>query len=694
MKRTTRGLLVSLAGLTVLRQLPPAPPNPHDLPQGEPIRKTLLQWFRIQRKEILGTMPAVGTGEVPTKFSLTTDYNDRMASAMTPILGVYWQEAGKEVRERLGLDPDEWKVTDPNLAKAIEAQAFDFCEATNKTTDLELSQALAKLRAELKAGILDEGETLKQLTDRVQGIFDNAERYRARRIAATEASRALHSAEVLSAAESGVVAGFEWLASGDACPICQQIAAKAPRVKLGDRFAEIGDHPTYKDIRHPPAHPHCQCSLLEVLLPEYGGPESVEWAKPLIQPKPEGWDGEVAPVKPKRLAVKPIKPKPEPKAISHGGKTKPPKTPKQVAPKRWTTGPIESRIAGYMDAEGEALRQRLLAELKDFKSEPVGNIGKQMAEHLAKNLEKRAAIAGIRQKLSDDIDARTKRIAELEALPKPWSEETKGKLAFLYKANDHDRSAFLKTFDESNRLDTARQKLEAQIRGLERTQASDVVKRVLGLPEADQVAVNRQPVPAHLGQFWLDKESTPNLSSKQEKNYEHAAAFIRAITAKSGLHKEAEGGVTVQVMEFNSGRAKGQRAYCHSPGRFLGAVHVAAWNEPRVMAHEIGHQVEIALGAEEAATAWVWHRTRNTPAIKMNRLGQGYSDDEVGNEDEFGSLFGGNRNSAAYLGKTYKNGQTEVLSMLTELLYADPAQLCKDPEAFGLLIGILRDRIR
>lgn len=275
----------ALAGLVLTRKPPKDEGNTYGLPDGEPIRLTLKQWFKRQRKEILGSIPTIGA-DLSGEFPSLSDYDDPMASAMTPILGLYWDESGKKVRERLGLDPDEWKVTDPKLEEKIRRASLTFCEATNATTSLNLDEALRKLREELVSGLLGEGETLRELTDRVNSVFDQAEEWRAFRIARTEAARAVHAAQLESAIESGVVAGLEWLVSGDACPLCIQIAAEVKQVKLGQKFAVKGDHPDYRDIRHPPAHPGCMCTALEVLLPEYGGPESPEWGATLDQPDP------------------------------------------------------------------------------------------------------------------------------------------------------------------------------------------------------------------------------------------------------------------------------------------------------------------------------------------------------------------------------------------------------------------------
>ena len=128
---------------------------------------------------------------------------------------------------------------------------MDFCESMNETTSLQLDEALSATKAALKEGIVTHGESIEQLTDRVNAIFDSAERWRARRIAQTETSRAMHAAQEQSAIQSHVVSGWEWLPSSGACPICLAIAARARFVKLGQPFAIIGDNPLYSTIKFP-----------------------------------------------------------------------------------------------------------------------------------------------------------------------------------------------------------------------------------------------------------------------------------------------------------------------------------------------------------------------------------------------------------------------------------------------------------
>ncbi len=263
------------------RAAPAIGDGPDGLPTGAPIKKGLAAWFRKQQAEVLGTVATIGT-ELPAAFPPLTDYDDPMARAMTPILSAYWKESGKkttgELAARTGLDLGAWTVTNPHTRAAIEGAALSFCAATNATTGLDLNSALATLKEELKAGIVDHGEGLPALRKRVQSVFTAASDSRAGSIAATEASRAVHAAQLAAAEESGVVAGMEWVISDDACPKCRAVYNQARMVPLGQPFARYGTHADYSTVRHPPLHPRDQCSVSEVLSPAYGGPADPDWA--------------------------------------------------------------------------------------------------------------------------------------------------------------------------------------------------------------------------------------------------------------------------------------------------------------------------------------------------------------------------------------------------------------------------------
>lgn len=272
--------------------------NTFGLPRGHTLRKALVAVFREQRKEALKAIRREKSFKDALEHDPLAGLNLpdfrlgslKMGERMTPHLEVLWDQAGRKFNSRLGLDPDAWKVTDPHTQRMIETAALDFCQSTNDTTTLALHDALKRTREELIAGVVEAGESLVKLTKRVNTVFDQAEKWRARRIAASEASRAVHSAQEESAKQSGVVAGWEWLLSDDACPLCQTVGRRAKFVPLGQPFAVVGDNPTYSTVRQPPLHPLCECTASEVLKPEYGGPADVPWAPTLDRPEPEAED--------------------------------------------------------------------------------------------------------------------------------------------------------------------------------------------------------------------------------------------------------------------------------------------------------------------------------------------------------------------------------------------------------------------
>lgn len=155
----------------------------------------------------------------------------------------------------------EWNVFRPETLAALRSAVFEFCRSTNATTNLSVQQARAELRRQISEG-LDQGEALAQLTVRVQRIYRNPQR--AQMIAATEASRAMHAGQMMAAQQSGgVVTGLRWLASADACSVCEDLDGRA--VPLGGVFMVQAKGGPYAVIKHPPAHPNCMCAVTEVV---------------------------------------------------------------------------------------------------------------------------------------------------------------------------------------------------------------------------------------------------------------------------------------------------------------------------------------------------------------------------------------------------------------------------------------------
>jgi len=250
------------------------PPTGVALPTGTELRSTLRKLFKRQRDHIVdlwGLAPgakAVKAADLdelpPIDWEAQTEEFRRAAA---PVVQIYAEEGAHEANLRLGATDEDaaWRVQLPQVEESAQQLALKFSASTNAATSRALDSALSALRTSIAEGLLSAENTIPELTKRVQGIFDGAEKERARTIARTESSRALHRGQIIAAKQSGMVAGKEWLAGGDACPVC--LALNGRKVGLDDAFDDDGLGGDYSVTTEPPLHPNCNCTLIDVLKP-------------------------------------------------------------------------------------------------------------------------------------------------------------------------------------------------------------------------------------------------------------------------------------------------------------------------------------------------------------------------------------------------------------------------------------------
>ncbi len=120
-----------------------------------------------------------------------------------------------------------------------------------------------------------------------------------------------------------------------------------------------------------------------------------------------------------------------------------------------------------------------------------------------------------------------------------------------------------------------------------------------------------------------------------------------------------------------------------------------------IFAHEFGHHLEQGQGNRSAAHAFIEEqtgtryadalRTRNG-AVSLNELRKSthFREDEVALKPLKGKKF-----IDAYVGKVYKSGHTEVISMGLEKLVSSPATFARDyPEHFDVTVNAMRGHNR
>jgi HK97 family phage portal protein len=142
-------------------------------------------------------------------------------------------------------------------------------------------QTSVRVREVLGEG-LEKGETVDELATRVQTWADSQKDQdgswsRARTVARTEAQRAARTAEVDAWTATGLVQGKTWLLAPDPCEFCEAAskAFSAKSIGLSDSFYAQGEVLKgadggemvldYEDIKGPPLHPNCRCSMQPVL---------------------------------------------------------------------------------------------------------------------------------------------------------------------------------------------------------------------------------------------------------------------------------------------------------------------------------------------------------------------------------------------------------------------------------------------
>lgn len=121
------------------------------------------------------------------------------------------------------------------------------------------------------------------------------------------------------------------------------------------------------------------------------------------------------------------------------------------------------------------------------------------------------------------------------------------------------------------------------------------------------------------------------------------------------------------------------------------------YSQANSVVHECGHLLESKLSETGVAKLKGFISSRFSDESKDVDMGA-YNKDmkgEIGNTDDMEKLFGKGSAAAAYVGKMYKDGSTEILSMGVELMYKYGEKFARtDPEYFALVLSLIDDASR
>lgn len=207
-----------------------------------------------------------------------------LANKFIPVIEAWIDEAGRSLLVSLDQqDADQWLVRNPEILRAAREATLDLCIDTVNTFTGKVLATLEGMRMDIAASI-ESGETAGELTNRISQWLEEDSRWRARRIAITESARAYNLGTVRAAESLDFIVGWKLLVSDDACPLCHMINRLCPVIPKGGSFGENGRNKTYKDLKFPPFHPGCRCSILEVFEDEM--PKSL---RPPVRPGSNGY---------------------------------------------------------------------------------------------------------------------------------------------------------------------------------------------------------------------------------------------------------------------------------------------------------------------------------------------------------------------------------------------------------------------
>ena len=217
-----------------------------------------------QKKEVLANLPTITKGIDTNKLFDLDNWISITIDAVTPIMDTLFESQGKAGAAEVG-KPELNPFNDTTRA-AVKRSVQMMSESYNQTT-------LKTLEEQINEGITA-GESLADITKRVEQIYEWSDNSRAQVVAKTESFRTANSALKSAWEQSGVVKTVRWYTSAlsNVCTYCQAMDGKTITIEqnffnAGDTFTagEDGNEKTmtfdYGDVGAPPLHVLCACFI-------------------------------------------------------------------------------------------------------------------------------------------------------------------------------------------------------------------------------------------------------------------------------------------------------------------------------------------------------------------------------------------------------------------------------------------------
>lgn len=188
---------------------------------------------------------------------------DPWASSFEPLMFALTQEQMADWGAALGID---WTLDNPAVASFIREYSYEFARKVNTKTTDSIRTMMTQAQTE--------GWSISRMIDEIRSVYSGWSGTRAETIARSETIRSSNAGELEAFREAGIETQ-EWYASIDerTCVFCGEMHEK--QLSVGGVWQTAGSEMVingqrlvmdYGDVKYPPLHPDCRCTILPVLL--------------------------------------------------------------------------------------------------------------------------------------------------------------------------------------------------------------------------------------------------------------------------------------------------------------------------------------------------------------------------------------------------------------------------------------------
>jgi HK97 family phage portal protein len=228
------------------------------------LNKTMQRLFNRQRKEVIGNLnkhkafPASFQKDLADDVMFDFEFWEKEFIAVARVDVEAGYMAGVKHGRSLIDSSVSFGLDNPQAQAYLKEKLFRFSFETNTTTT-------DQLRAEIDAG-LKQGETTDQIADRINKVFNFAEKYRGLRIARTETGDAENAGILDVWKADGRTEEKEWLhGGGGESPRPEHVAMTGEVVGINDTFSNGLQYPCDPSVDDPSEICNCTCTILPVI---------------------------------------------------------------------------------------------------------------------------------------------------------------------------------------------------------------------------------------------------------------------------------------------------------------------------------------------------------------------------------------------------------------------------------------------